>query len=195
MGIPKIDGPMKNWTYIITGFTQHCGTRTRLIDLWAKLHAESDPRTDAVLLRSWKSDWDSEAEFVFRLNGQDPSIRICGYSWGAGWGAIQLCRALQRRGLAVERLALIDPVHRHPSPLRRWRTLFPSLVPIASPGNVASPVLWFGQRENWPRSHQITETRFVDGGMIRVACRHEHMDDNITVMLRCHEFLTRKAIQ
>jgi len=178
-----------NWTYIIPGYTQTAGTRTRLIDLWERLHAESVPETDAVLLRPWCSDWESEAELAFRLNGAKHSIRICGYSWGAGWGAIRLCEEFKRRGLTVEKLTLIDPVHRHPNPLRRWRSLFPSMVPIRLPANVGQ-VSVFAQHLNWPRAHRVLRG-VVEISPHVVLCTHDNMDDAPEVIDECYQFLRK----
>lgn len=184
---------IRNWTYIITGYTQTAGTRSLLIDLWEKLHRESDPKHSVVLLRPWKSDWEAEAELVLRASTSPnwkvrPTIRVCGYSWGAGWGALQFCQALQRKGLDVERLALIDPVHRHPLAICRWRTLCPSLIPIYVPSNVSGRVLVFAQRMNWPQAHRVIQYG-VEVHPTIVQCEHGAMDDRPEVIEKCYEFL------
>ena len=195
MGANDVIRLLDSFTYIITGFLQASGTRTRLIELWQKLHAESRPRKDVVRLLPWASDWESEAEFIQRLSDGNYNIRIAAYSWGAGWGSIQLCKALQRRGMDVSHLALIDPVHRHPNPLRRWRTLFPGCCPIEIPSNATANVLWFGQTQNWPRSHKIVgeDKHWQPPKMINISCTHQNMDDHYAVIESVYKFIQRDA--
>lgn len=191
----------KNWTVYVMGFTQDLGTLTRLQRAYDRTCKQIKPETDRVLLFPWNADWNAVAEHIFRFsqNGDPPRIRACGYSWGAGWGVWKLCRELDRRNVRIDRLALIDPVHRHPNPLRRWRTLtslIPRVLPtpILYPNNIIGDVLWFGQKKNWPRSHPVViEGRAKQPEINMVDCIHEYMDDDEATIAECYEFLIEET--
>jgi len=181
---------LTNWTFIIPGFTQSVGSRSLMIELWERLHVASKPRTDVVRLNPWKSDWTAEADLV-RWSSHNPRIRICAYSWGAGWGAIQLCKAFQRRGMFIDRLALIDPVYRHPSVLLRWQTLLPSIVPIRLPPSVTdrTEVLVFAQTMNWPRAHRVLRPSGIEVRPRTILCTHESAHSDPITIEACYQFL------
>ena len=166
------------WIYVIPGFTQTRGTRTRLIDLWARLHSTKSNHTTTVQLQPWKSDWKSEAEFISRLSVERPRIFIVAYSWGAGYGFIQLARQLAKRGIEIARAWLLDPVYRHPYWLGQWRAFVPG-IPIVIPENVRR-VTWWRQEQSWPRGHELRaispKTRIDEPHYVRVD--HVHMDDH-----------------
>ncbi len=166
------------WLYVIPGFTQTRGTRTRLIDLWATMHAAKSSNTTTVQLQPWRSDWKSEAEFISRLSVEHPRILVVAYSWGAGYGFIQLADQLARRGIEVAKAWLLDPVYRHPYLLGQWRAFMPR-IPIVVPENVRR-VTWWRQDQSWPMGHELRaespRTRIDEPRYVRVD--HVHMDDH-----------------
>lgn len=166
------------WVYVIPGFTQTRGTRTRLIDLWADFHAEYAGPSAVVQLQPWCSDWASEAEFIARSSRTYPRIFVVAYSWGAGYGFVQLAKHLADRGLDVLRAWLIDPVYRHRYWLGQWRAFVPS-VPITVPANVKR-VSWWRQDKSYPKGHDLRaaaqSTHVEDPHWLNVG--HVHMDDH-----------------
>lgn len=153
--------------YCISGFTQHNGRANGLLDLAEKLIASghnAHART-RVYYRAWRGNWTHEAEHAALLakHYEEPvRVNIYAYSWGAGWGAMQLARALLARGIFVQTMVLSDPVFRHPLPWRRWLTLFRrdsrfGLLPapvIRVPRNVGE-VYSFHQLVDWPQGHRL----------------------------------------
>lgn len=174
------------WCYVITGFLQHSGTRTRQIDTWAALHRAGGPEFRAEL-RPWNSNWDAEAEFIFRMSPSydQPKIAIFGYSWGAGWGAVQLCKALEARGVKVANLVLADPVYRHAYWAGNWRAFVP-WVPITIPCNVGE-VDWLRQTTTHPMGHDLraacASTRINPARHLSVS--HVHMDEQPEFIAAC----------
>lgn len=180
--------PVSRWFYVITGFLQHQGTRTGLIDLWHELEDDYCAPGIKVRLCPWNHAWDAEAEFVFRLSADHASVGVGAYSWGAGYGMREFALGLQRRGLAVDQAVLLDPVYRHPYWLGQWRTFFP-WYPISIPDNVRQ-VRAFKQTTNWPRGHALMAdrplkepSRMVPGTYVHPVktlewATHQTMDDH-----------------
>ena len=180
--------------YVIPGFLQDLGTRTRLIDLWQSLHGQLCGVHCSVQLRPWNSDWNAEAEFISRLSDDRPRVVTIGYSWGAGWGVVQLAKQLAKRGLGIKRACLIDPVYRHQYALGNWRAFIP-WVPITIPRNVQR-VTWWRQRQSWPMGHNLRakhtgRTIIEPPGLIQAD--HAHMDDQESVIKQCREIAMEVA--
>lgn len=176
------------WRYVITGFLQNQGTPTRLIKLWDLLRTRHSSATSAVRLCPWNTNWSHEAEFVFRLsNGDPPRVVVCAYSWGAGWGAMELARQLERRGLDVQSMVLIDPVYRHCYSLGQWRALVP-WSQIRVPANVHE-VHWFRQAVSRPAGHDLVaeSTGTVIHPSVVLRVDHVHMDDQQVCLKKCVE--------
>lgn len=176
--------------YVATGFLQHAGTRTRLIDLWQRLHADYAGAKTCVKLLPWDANWAAEAELVHRTSGPDPLVLMVAYSWGAGWGFTQLAKQLGRRGLRIRRACLIDPVYRHSYWLGNWRAFVPAW-PIKVPANV-DRVTWWRQRISQPYGHDL---RSVSGKTKidrphQITAAHIHMDDHRQIMQDCYEIIS-----
>lgn len=172
--------PISVWNICISGFLQHEGHPTGVVALWRDLHAEHAGADERVELRTWCDNWSALAEFIFRYRTHEgqPTINVFGYSYGAGWGAMQLAKQLRRRGLFVSRMVLSDPVYRHWYPLGQWRLLF-SAIPIWVPDNVKH-VSWFRQSNSFPWGHDLKAdnpklTRVETP--ITLTLSHVYMDD------------------
>lgn len=166
------------WIYVIPGFTQTRGTRTRLIELWMRLYKRLSDRGVSVQLQPWKSDWESEAELITRTSSPSPSVYVVAYSWGAGWGFSQLAKELRARGIGIKHAWLIDPVYRHRYLAGQWRALLP-WVPIKVPSNVKR-VTWWRQKETLPHGHDLkAESEFteIEPPVWVEGVEHVHMDD------------------
>lgn len=153
-----------------------------MVRLWRNLDARCAAPGVRVELRSWNDDWSGLAELIWRTQPADGSVKVgvYAYSWGAGWGAMQLARALSRRGVAIEHMVLSDPVYRSPWLLFRWLAFVPGRA-IRVPSNVRQ-VVWFRQRRSRPAGCRLvaedvlrTVIRPATGYLADVA--HEYMDD------------------
>jgi hypothetical protein len=134
------------WHVVISGFLQNEGQPTGMVGLWRRLRKFSDMET-CVELRNWNDNWRQFAELIWRMRpiAGEPDVRVYAYSFGAGWGAMQLARQLKWRGIRVRVMVLSDPVFRSPWLPLRWLSLVRFMF-IVVPDNVTS-VIWFGQRD------------------------------------------------
>lgn len=138
----------------------------------------------------WNDDWNAKAEEIANLAkyyGEPAQTFIAAYSWGAGWGAMQMASQLYRRGLNVQKAVLSDPVYRHPWPFMRWLAMFGgsdhSRLHIFAPPVIRLPPniveAWvFRQNINKPAGHRVTPG---DGQTLHPAVElqrvHGEMDD------------------
>lgn len=146
----------------IPGFTQ--GDHG-LLSLREKLLRDGHQRDidSRVEMFSWRHDWSNYADVIERvceIYRRKASIRIYAYSFGAGWGAMQLAKELRKRAIPVRAMVLCDPVFRHPFVGLRWLSLLPGdspLTKIRVPDNV-SEVWSFFQRLDRPQGHRLIAT-------------------------------------
>jgi pimeloyl-ACP methyl ester carboxylesterase len=148
--------------------------------LWRKLTEDHHGCDERVELRPWNSNWSDEAEMVYRFRNGKPRLTIAAYSWGAGWGAMQFARELNKRGIEVESMVLSDPVYRNPHLTLRWLTTF-SFPIIRVPENVRS-VRWFRQKKEWPCGHELMGGGSLTAGTVIhdavvAECGHLAMDE------------------
>jgi len=97
-----------HWLLVISGFTQHPGRPHGCLRLYKLLDRLRRPGVELRLL-TWQYPMRQLAAEMEQIGAH--GVVLAGYSYG-GWGARQLCRALQGRGIEVERLLLSDPVWR-----------------------------------------------------------------------------------
>lgn len=173
-------GCIRQWHIIIGGFLETEGKPTGMARLWLRLHQLLTPRGACVELRAWNDNWRDMAELIWRLQPEEEPavIKIYAYSWGAGWGAMQLARHLQRRGLAVGWMVLSDPVYRSPWIITRWLAMAPWRS-ITVPHNVRV-VHWFRQRLSLPAGHTLVAARSdrtVITPPVWAEVAHAYMDD------------------
>lgn len=175
------------WHQCISGFTQDARRCHGVLRLSERLHAAGyNNHVSRVSLRPWNADWDEVAENIW-LVGQhhqaEIAVNIYAYSWGVGWGAVQLCRQLAKRGITVHCLVAADGVFRHPRLLLRWTSLIRrdlTFAPVIRiPSNVHT-VLPLHQTQNRPQGHRIVGDRDFSGVIYEsreVQSTHQYMDD------------------
>ena len=85
----------------ISGFTQSERRCHGVLKLSEKLHELGfNNRISRVSLRPWNDDWATVAENIWLLGQHHDAevvVNIYAYSWGGGWGAVQLARELKKR--------------------------------------------------------------------------------------------------
>ena len=178
----------RTWHVVISGFLQDEGKPTGMVRLWRYLSAEHSGPEVRVELRSWNDNWRQLAELIHRVRPRrdEVAVKIYAYSWGAGFGAMELARQLGRRGLCVEQMVLSDPVYRSRSLPLRWLAMLP-VNAISVPDNVRR-VAWFRQRRNRPAGHQLAAEN-PDKTTIEPAVWadsvHQYMDDLQAFHLEC----------
>lgn len=186
--------PVTHAVYIIPGFKQHYGSRTLLWHLWRSLEGQLNQPYQTVQVRLWDNDWRNEAKFVAMSSKgcptRDLKVIIVGYSWGAGWGAIQFAKRLAKHSIGVRKMCLIDPVYRHWYPWGNWRAYFPD-IPITIPSNVDS-VTWWRQTAECLRGHKIRRsspnTELCEAGVFE-SVLHRQMDDKASVIQDCYDII------
>lgn len=168
------------WHIVISGFRQHEGQPTGMVKLWRRLHRLHAQGGVCVELRAWNDNWRDLAELIWRVQPADapPIVKVYAYSWGAGYGAIELSRHLLRRGIGVSWMVLSDPVYRSRWLATRWLALVP-WQSIIVPRNVRA-VRWFRQQLCLPRGHALCaeereRTHIAPPVWVDVA--HPYMDD------------------
>jgi hypothetical protein len=166
----------------ISGFTQRVDRPTGLHDLWLRLGGLYRSPQTVVELRAWNSNFAELAESIKIARGDcSPLIVVYAYSWGAGWGFVQLAKELRHRGLRIASAVLCDPVYRSRWINGRWRSLWPfGEQTILIPDNVGM-VRWLYQRENLPHGHRPVaidqERTTIARGLLIEGVEHSSMDD------------------
>ena len=171
----------------ISGFTQSERRCHGVLKLSEKLHELGfNNRISRVSLRPWNDDWATVAENIWLLGQHHDAevvVNIYAYSWGGGWGAVQLAQELQKRGITVWCVVASDAVYRHPLLLMRWISLlgrnFPFSPRIKIPSNVTH-VVPFHQTLNRPQGHRIVAGKGFSGVInpsVEVSATHQYMDD------------------
>ena len=170
----------------ISGFTQDDQRPHGVLRLSETLHALGyNNHVSRVSLRPWNDSWSHVAEHLWLLGQHHEAeviVNIYAYSWGVGWGSVQLAKELQRRGIKVHTLVAADGVYRHkwftvPSLLKRDSSFAPT---IRIPGNVRF-VVPFHQTRNVPQGHRIAGAADFSGSIaksIELASAHQYIDDD-----------------
>lgn len=170
---------IKTWHVVISGFTQKEGSATGCHRLWEQLHSMFAAPDTHVALREWDSDWRQFAEHIRVSSVDSPTILVASYSWGAGYGLVNLAKHLKRRSKFISCAVLSDPVYCHPVWAMRWLAML-DWRPITIPSNVHD-VRWFFQRENRPRAYRLRPERkslnCIRDGLEITGVDHQGMDD------------------
>lgn len=164
--------PLYAHQLVISGNWQHRGRLAGCDCALTKLDVYRRPGVRVESL-AWDADWRSEAAFIARHAppDADPLVCIYPYSWGFGWGAIQLARELDRLHIPVYGMKVCDGVYRHSYRCGNWRALVPGSV-VRLPPNVRrntnhlmqDGVELFVQRNSLLRGHRVVD---ADGAEIR----------------------------
>lgn len=169
----------------ISGFTQTEERPTGMFRLCERLHELGfNNRISRVRLDRWNASWSAVAENLWLLGQHHRAhvvVNLYAYSWGVGWGAVQLARELEKRSICVQELVACDGVYRH-----RWFRL-PAMLPrdgwcspiIRMPPNVRF-VTPFHQVANHPQGHRIDgdpKSTVVHESRLLTAT-HQYMDDS-----------------
>lgn len=172
-------GSIDHWHILISGFRQDLSNATGFDKLLLRM---LDANVSGFISdHQWSDDWGGVAEAIKRRSTDLPTIKVYAYSWGAGWGFVQLAKHLRRRGFRVAHAVLADPVYRSRL-LPTWLPLNPlsmlSTPTINVPGNV-NEVSWFYQRIDRPAGHRPVakqpSTRINEG--VELVRAHAFMDD------------------
>lgn len=174
----------------ISGFTQNFNTLHGVMKLSERLRmlGHSDGFHKRVMLHRWCSNWKSIAEQYWILSEfylEEITVCIYAYSWGAGWGAMQLAKHLQKCRLDVKVMVLSDPVYRHPNYLFRPLSLFyrdSTFSPIIRVPQNVHEVFSLHQRVNRPQGHRLLNTNgtLIHPSILIDNTVHQKMDDNWT---------------
>jgi len=169
------------WHVLISGFTESWAKPTGTEELWRKLAVLESPKTAVLAPLEWDADWKAVAGFI-RRNSESllPLINVYAYSWGAGWGFVNLAKHL---GINIRRAVLCDPVYRSP--------FMPAAIPLNPLSFFSSPTItvprnvmdvrWLYQRRNKPAGHTpVSAVADVvePGFLIDDGTKHSGMDNH-----------------
>lgn len=173
----------------ISGFTQNVHYVHGMLKLSERMRRPESGIVDCcerrIYFNRWNDDWAKIAEHYWHvadMHLQSLTICVYAYSWGAGWGAMQLAKYLERAEMKIKVMVLCDPVYRHPKWYLRWLSLMhrdSKLAPaIYIPKNVKE-VFHFHQRVNVPSGHKLIATGdTLLRPPIELKRIHQKMDDS-----------------
>lgn len=181
--------PIRARIVCIGGWLQRRHGRTGIERVWQRLRLEHEQPANGcrVSIHPWCDDWREFVGHVLRTGPADPAaldVRIVGYSWGVGHGAVALARLLRAEGARVRNLVSCDGVwHSRWMP---WRALGSPLISrvigaprIVIPSNVLRVDL-LRQQVSLPAGHEIVAETWgqavIDHGF--VAETHGTIDDS-----------------
>lgn len=134
---------------LFNGHGQSSRTNTGLGKLRKQIK-QADDETEAWLF-AWRHDTPTLAAWIQKTRAFWP-VYVIGYSYGAQTGVL-LCRELQRRGIKVKHLFLIDAIARPRPRIGSLRSLLDWFC-ICIPQNVRRVTSW-RQRVSKPSGHRI----------------------------------------
>jgi len=164
----------------ISGFKQSMAKPNGIEKVWLSLRKHESPEC-RVSYKEWDTPWSDFAEHILRTGPSNPDkMRVCvfAYSWGCGYGSLELFKELKHRGFGVDSAVFADPVyHRWYAP---WRALWSPIVEpqVEVPDNVGE-VWYYRQSENKPAGHRVVPEK---GNRVTVV-------HNPTFLSRTHEFM------
>lgn len=189
---------IRNFIYVIGGFTQKTGSDTGLMRLWARLFKWRAKNYDHAFTFLMPREWDDAtkemAELVKRhaIRDANPGIIIVGYSWGAGYGSIQLAKSLAKKKRTVDLMLLIDPVYRSKLPLIFRLLAYTTWFGIKIPPNVLKVAVW-RQNNNGPRG---TKIKLEDKSKTIILFEEDVSDLGLThSTIQYHEPVLQKCLQ
>jgi len=154
---------------LISGFRQKVGQRHGMYILRERLVADYHYCNghSRVELWPWDADWKAVAQNLWLLQQdarQPLLVGLYAYSWGAGWGAVQLAKRMKQCGLKIRVAVFCDPVFRHPRLFLRWTSLLRRQYVILGwpiirlPAGAFEEVYVFRQEISRPQGHYLLPT-------------------------------------
>lgn len=165
----------------IMGFTERTRRVTGIERIWHRVRETSGPDAWIIHPKRWNLDARDLAGLIARNAAQSARIVIVGHSWGIGWGAMRLARALGRFGMEISDIVSADGVYRSPI-LPAWLPLnFLSLgrllrPRIRVPANVRR-IHAFVQRRSIPSGHGFRAGAGTTVTVRLVDAPHGRVDD------------------
>lgn len=167
----------------ISGFMQRLYTPNGMEKLWLRLREEAESVYCCVSLHPWNTNWKQFVQHILRTGPVERTsldIRVAAYSWGCGYGLVNLSKELHKNGVYIKTAVLSDPVYHNNWTL--WRSLWSPILgqpKVYIPENVLE-VYYFRQKEERPYGCQCVaedfeQTKIVDCGYLRNI--HTRMDD------------------
>ena len=178
---------------IIAGYTQTKSRWHGSVILREKMQEAVDELSNncqfrRVWIHRWNEHWAEMAQRIWWLgqyHEREIEVGIYAYSWGAGWGFIQLAKELRELGITVKHAVLCDPVYRHNYPLGNWRAFsnHPLLswcmrTKIIVPDNVKE-VFVYRQNLNYPKGFDVESKNptTVIHPAVGLKCTHQTIDE------------------
>jgi hypothetical protein len=173
----------------ISGFTQNVHQIHGILKLSERMRRPESGVVDCchrrLYFNRWNDDWKKIAEHYWNvadLHLESLTICVYAYSWGAGWGAMQLARHLKRFEMKVRVMVLCDPVYRNPHWYLKWLSLVhrdSSFSPVIRVPDNVREVFHFHQRVNVPSGHKLVGTgETLIRPPIELRRIHQKMDDS-----------------
>lgn len=153
---------IRNRIICITGFRQHEYEMTGLERIWMALRTNENPET-RVSIVEWDTNWKYFARHILRTGPKDITefdVRVIAYSWGCGYGFLELAELLGYEGVKITKAALCDPVY-YSRNGAIWRAVAsPVLNRIVGPPKVVLPYNveyceYVRQRNSLPSGHEV----------------------------------------
>lgn len=181
---------VRNFFICRAGFLQpKGGAHTGMTRIVGELSHRFGGHENRVEAEAWNVCPRQSAEYIYRLGrkGKPPNVCIFAYSWGCGYGFVNLARELGLRGIPVHTAVLCDPVYHG---LDFWRAMIPRTlfrkIKVPIPPNVYQ-VHWFRQRQNRPAGHDL----YAEGSYTKIhppvelQCTHQEADNSIEFRQKC----------
>lgn len=178
---------------LIGGYRQHFGQPTGMYRLREKLvnnyhYCNGHSRVE---LHEWNSDWKAVVRNLVLLQqdtAQPLLIGVYAYSYGVGWGAMQLAKYMSKcisLNLKIDKAVFCDGVFRHPLLIMRWMSLLKRRNwllgdPIIKlPPNVFREIYCFRQEIGRPQGHYIlpTDDEVIIHPPVLLPRNHADIDD------------------
>ena len=176
----------------ISGFKQSMARPNGIEKVWLQLR-KHESQSCRVSYKEWDTPWPEFAEHILRTGPTDPrsmTIRVFAYSWGCGYGSLNLFKQLKHRGFSVRSAVFADPVYYNW--YAPWRAIWSPIIEptIQIPDNV-DEVWYYRQQENKPSGHRVVQGKgnchTVIHKPVFLSRSHEFMDEDPAFAAQCME--------
>lgn len=189
--------PISRRLICISGFRQSAKYRSGSEKLRLELQQFNCLHTH-VSVEDWNTDWEAYVSRIVRLGPRDVScfdIRVFAYSWGVGYGFVQLAKYLAMEGIHVKGAVLCDGVY-HPNYALRFLNWFGAFRAIDMTSNLSrkvfgEPVIevpwnvdnvwWMRQTRDYVHGHKIVAAENSNTMIFQapnLVCSHAAADDH-----------------